>query len=120
SASWRRAVERAVEERGAPHARLARHLFVTGTTAAPGKEVRVTGVGERLVRDRRAAWERWHRPISAARHVSAWWHTAGWAFFGLGFVGAIVFVSAGLHETPGNVLLVLSARAQLSRHISPH
>ena len=29
--------------------RLARHLFATATTAPPGKEVRVTGIGERLV-----------------------------------------------------------------------
>src|SRR5688572_10114609 len=37
TASWRPAVERTAEERGAPAARLARHLFVTVTTAAPGK-----------------------------------------------------------------------------------
>ena len=31
------------------------------TTAPPGKEVRVTGIGERLMRARRAAWERRQR-----------------------------------------------------------
>ena len=49
SASWRPGIERAAEERGAPHNRLARHLFVLGTTAPPGKEVRVTGIGAALV-----------------------------------------------------------------------
>ena len=49
TATWRPGVERAAEERGAPANRLARHLFVTATTAPPGKEVRVTGIGDRLV-----------------------------------------------------------------------
>ena len=37
------------QKQGAPANRLARHLFLTATTAPPGKEVRVTGIGERLV-----------------------------------------------------------------------
>ena len=50
TASWRPAVERAAEQRGAQAQRLARHLFDTATTAGPGKDVRVTGIGPRLVR----------------------------------------------------------------------
>ena len=57
ASTWRPGVERAAEEQGAPSNRLARHLFVTATTAPPGKEVRVTGIGDRLVARRRAAWE---------------------------------------------------------------
>ncbi len=37
------------QERGAQANRLARHLFTIATTAPPGKEVRVTGIGDRLV-----------------------------------------------------------------------
>ena len=48
TSSWRPAVERAVQERGARHDRLARHLFLTATTAPAGKEVRVTGIGPGL------------------------------------------------------------------------
>src|SRR5580693_9171850 len=58
TSTWRPAVERAAQERGAQASRLARHLFTLATTAPPGKEVRVTGIGERLVTERRAAWER--------------------------------------------------------------
>ena len=54
ASTWRPGVERAAEEQGAPSNRLARHLFVTATTAPPGKEVRVTGIGDRLVAGRRA------------------------------------------------------------------
>ena len=37
-------LERSAQERGAQANRLARHLFLTATTAPPGKEVRVTGI----------------------------------------------------------------------------
>ncbi|HZM83655.1 MAG TPA: ABC transporter ATP-binding protein [Candidatus Limnocylindrales bacterium] len=118
TSSWRPAVERRVEERGASWARLARHLFVVGTTASPAKEVRVTGIGELVTRRRREAWERWHRPMASARWRSAWWHAAGWAVFAGGYVAAIVFVSTGLNATPGNVLLVLAAGSRLSAYVS--
>ena len=57
TSTWRPAVERRAYERGASASRLARHLFDTATTATPGKEVRVTGIGDRLVTERRQAWE---------------------------------------------------------------
>jgi len=117
TSSWRPAVERKVQESGAAHARLARHLYVTATTAAPGKEVRVSGVGEKLVAERRRAWERWHWPLARVRWVSAWWYSAAWALFGAGYVGAVVFVSVGLHASPGQVVLVLVAGSQLSRYV---
>src|SRR2546429_1596992 len=44
TSSWRPAVERQAYERGASATRLARHLFDVATTAAPGKDVRVTGI----------------------------------------------------------------------------
>jgi ATP-binding cassette subfamily B protein len=117
TASWRPAVERAVQERGASSLRLARHLFVTATTAPPGKEVRVTGIAERLVSQRREAWERWYGPMAAVRWGSARWHAVAWAVFGAGYTGAIVFVASGLSASPGDVLLVLAAGAQLSAYI---
>ncbi len=117
SSAWRPGIERVADERGAPDNRLARHLFVTATTAPPGKEVRVTGIGERLVGMRRQAWERWYRPVAAARMRSAWWHALAWSIFAAGFVGAVVFVSRGLNAPPGDVLLVLAAGSRLSAYI---
>src|SRR3954463_7157851 len=89
TSTWRPAVERSAQERGAQSNRLARHLFTIATTAPPGKEVRVTGIGERLVTERRAAWERWYGPVSGARWGSALWHTLAWAIFGFAYVGAV-------------------------------
>src|SRR5438045_373724 len=105
TSTWRPQVERSAQERGAQTSRLARHLFTIATTAPPGKEVRVTGIGERLVTERRAAWERWYGPVAAARWGSALWHALAWAVFGLAYVGAVVFVSAGLRAPAGQVLL---------------
>jgi ATP-binding cassette subfamily B protein len=117
TSTWRPGVERAALERGAPHDRLARHLFVTATTAPPGKEVRVTGIGPRLVEQRRAAWDQWYRPVAATRWGSALWHSVAWAVFGGAYVGAVVFVSSGLHASAGNVLMVLAVGARLSAYI---
>jgi ATP-binding cassette subfamily B protein len=117
TSTWRPAVERAAQERGARFSRLARHLFVTATTATPGKEVRVTGIGNRLMTERREAWERWYGPVSSARWGSAVWHMVAWAVFGGGYVGAVVFVSAGLQAPAGDVLLVLAAGSRLSAYI---
>src|SRR5580693_3147883 len=72
TSTWRPAVERTAEQQGAAANRLVRHLFNTATTAPPGKEVRVTGIGERLIKDRRQAWEHWYKPVAAARWGSAW------------------------------------------------
>jgi ATP-binding cassette subfamily B protein len=117
TSTWRPGVERAAQERAAPFNRLARHLFATATTAAPAKEVRLTGMGERLIHDRRAAWESGHRPIAAARWGSMTWHAAAWAIFAAGYVGSMVFVSTRLHASAGAVLLVLAAGARLSSYV---
>src|SRR5207247_175830 len=78
---------------------------------------RVTRIGGRLVKERRAAWERWYGPVAAARWGSAMWHTLGWAIFGSAYVGAVVFVSSRPGATPGQVLLVLAAGSRLSAYI---
>jgi ATP-binding cassette subfamily B protein len=115
--AWRPVVERAAQERGTQANRLARHLFVTATTAPPGKEVRVTRIAQQLVSKRRQTWESGYGPIAAARWRSAFWHALAWFFFGGAYVGAVVFVTAGLHASAGNVVLVLAAGARLSSYI---
>ncbi|MEV0285670.1 ABC transporter ATP-binding protein [Kribbella sp. NPDC050820] len=117
SSSWRPGVERAVEEQYAAHSRLADHLFRTATTAAPGKEVRVVGIGQDLVVNRRREWEKWYGAIASARWTSAGWHAVAWAIFGAAYVGAVLFVVSGPNDSVGNVLLILAAGARLSAYI---
>ena len=117
TSTWRPGIERQAYERGASRTRLARHLFDVATTAAAGKEVRVTGIGDRLAKDRRSAWEAGNRPVAAARLVSAAWHTVAWSIFDAGYVGAIVFVAWGLGAMAGDVLLTLAAGSRLSFYV---
>ena len=117
TSTWRPGVERKAEERRAASARLATHFFTTATTAAPGKEVRVTRIGPRLVADRRRSWEWWYAPVAGARWSSARWHALGWAVFGAGYVGAIAFVSSYLKAPAADVLLVLAAGGRLSAYV---
>jgi ATP-binding cassette subfamily B protein len=117
TSTWRPAVERAARERAAQANRLARHLFTIATTAEAGKEVRVTGIGERLVAQRREAWERAHRLVSTARWGSAVWHTLAWALFGGAYVGGVVFVSSRPGSTASDVLLVVAAGSRLSAYV---
>jgi ATP-binding cassette, subfamily B, bacterial len=115
--SWRPVVERAAQQRAAQSDRLARHLFELSTTASPGKEVRVLGIGRALAERRRASWERWYQPVAAARTHSSIWYAAGWAVFSLAYVGAIVLVATGRHASPASAILVLTAGARLSSYV---
>jgi ATP-binding cassette subfamily B protein len=117
TSTWRPAIERAAEQRRASSLRLATHLFTTATTAASGKEVRVTGIGPRLVGDRRRAWEWWYGPVAAARTTSAHWHALAWAVFGAAYVGAVALVSAWLRAPAGDVLLVLATGGRLAAYV---
>ena len=117
TSTGRPAVERAAYQRGAEAGRLARHLFDVATTASPGKEVRVTGIANRLVTERRLTWEFGNEPIARARWASAGWHALAWAIFGAGYVAAIVFVSTVLAAGAGDVLLALAAGSRLSFYV---
>ena len=117
SSAWRPGVERQVEERFAQHNRLAEHMFATATSAAAAKEVRVTGIGDDLADRRRKEWQRWFLPVARARWGTAISHSVAWAIFGLGYVGAVVFVVVGLDATVGSVLLILAAGARLSAYV---
>jgi ATP-binding cassette subfamily B protein len=117
TSAWRPEVERSAQENGAQASRLARHLFNVATTASPGKEVRVTGIGNFLATERRAAWERWYGRVAHARWGSAFWHALAWAVFGSAYVAAVVYVSLVLRGSASQVLLLLAAGARLSAYI---
>ena len=105
-------------------ARRARRTGWPGTCSPPprprhpGKEVRVTGIGDRLVDERRAAWERWHGPVAArARGGRRAWHTLAWAIFGAALRRRAVVSSRSARVAAGDVLLVLAAGSRLSAYI---
>ncbi len=114
---WRPDVERKAQEGGAQAERLWRHLFQLATTAAPGKDLRVLGIGDQVLHDRRAAWERWYRPIARARWGTSVWNALAWAILGAAYTGAVVFVAWGIHAPAAQILLVLAAGASLAAYV---
>jgi len=118
SSSRRPLVERRAEEGAAVHQRLAEHLFRTATTASAAKEVRITGIGPGLVRERRQEWNRWYAPVSRARNGTAVWNAAGWAVFGIGFAAAVWFSAIVLGATAGQIVMVVAIGARLSDYIA--
>lgn len=114
---WRPEVERKAQERGAQSARLSRHLFTMATTAAPGKEIRVLGMGDRILADRRSAWECWYKPVARARWGTALWNALAWSILGAAYAGAVVFVTWVLRAPAAQILLVLAAGAGLAAYV---
>jgi ATP-binding cassette, subfamily B, bacterial len=115
--SWRPAVERSAQEKGAQADRLARHLFTLNTTASPANELRVLGITSSLADRRRASWENWYGPLASVRSRSAAWYAAGWAVFGLAYVGGIALVATGHHASTSGAILVLTAGSRLSGYV---
>jgi ATP-binding cassette subfamily B protein len=113
----RAAVERKVEEQASPYRRRARHLFELATAPGPAKELRVGELGPRVRDLRRASWQAWFDEVARERRISAAWYAAAWTVFGLGYVGAVVFVATVLDAGAGDVVLVLTAGAGLSRFV---
>ena len=117
SSARRPTAERRIEEQCAPYGRLAEHFFRLATGPEAGKEVRVTGIGPQLAARRRQEWRHWFSPLARARWVTAASLSGAWAVFALAYVGAVVFVAAGLRAPVGSVLLILAAGAQLSAYV---
>lgn len=116
----RTGIEKQIEEDGAQDRRLARHLFLLGSSAAGGKEVRTAGVQDILQVRRRAAWERQYRALARARWMSAAWQAASWTLFGLAFVAGIALVTIGESSADalvGSVVLVVAAGSRLSQYV---
>ena len=118
TSTWRPEVERSAQERGAQTNRLARHLFTIATTAPPGKEVRVTGIGERL--DHRSP-----RGVGALVRTgggrAAGARRGGTRWRGRSSASRMSAPSCscrpGFARRPAAVLLVLAAGARLSAYI---
>jgi ATP-binding cassette subfamily B protein len=109
--------EMAVQEQAIDGKRLSSHLFTLATTAPPGKEVRVTGIGRQLATQRRAAWEAYYAPVARERVRTASWSALGWGIFGGCYVGSVVLVASGLDRPAGDVLLVLIAGSRLAAYV---
>lgn len=97
------------------------HYLELATTAAPGKELRLFGAGDEIVRRHDAIARENEGVIVRARLRAAAWYSAGWSLFALAYVAAIVLVLARAVRgelTIGDVALGLSLMASIDRAVS--
>jgi ATP-binding cassette subfamily B protein len=116
--NWRSGVEKVAEEAGAQDERLARHLFLLGTSASFGKEIRVAGVQNWLRERHWSAWTQRYRLLARARWTSAAYQAATQALFGAAFIAAVAYTAQGGVSAAGDVTLVLAAGSRLSAYVS--
>lgn len=111
-----RAGVNAAETESAEDFRLQRHLFDLATSAEGGKEIRVSGAADELLRRQRLAWDAVVAVRFRARLRATGWRLAGWAGFTLGFMAALLTVvhaaSAGA-ASAGDLVLAVTVAATL-------
>ncbi len=96
--------------------RLQRHLFRLSTSAAAGKEIRVSGAGPELARRQEAAWREAHERRHRAQLGAAVWRTGGWALFTAGFgaaLGYVLHLAAHGHGSLGEIVLAITVATNL-------
>jgi ATP-binding cassette subfamily B protein len=112
---------RQAEEITAPSLRRARHLYETGQSPGAAKELRVFGI-EQQVSDRHAdAWMIAHRKSMSVRWKQSILGSLAYAFFGIGFVGAVVFIALRAVEglaTAGDVVMAITVAGQVNQLVS--
>lgn len=116
--SLRAGAQQRATEAAAPDMRRARHLFQLGTTPGPAKEIRLAGIGDRLIAQRRIAWNAWNQHIATARWITAYWQAVAWLLFGLAYTFAVALAIGPLSATAGNTLLVIAAGSRLTQYIA--
>ncbi|HVE93979.1 MAG TPA: ABC transporter ATP-binding protein [Acidimicrobiales bacterium] len=110
-------LEVATQEALAEPFRRLQHLFTIGTTAAPGKELRVFGLESELVTRYRNDWQAVVARTSRTELRVALLETLGWLTFGIGFSSAIAIVALRALSgsgTPGDVALAFTLAGQVN------
>ncbi|MEE2037685.1 ABC transporter ATP-binding protein [Nocardiopsis sp. CT-R113] len=113
---WRGGAEHALEERVGHHERLARHFFLLGTNASPGRELRVARARERVRAGRHQAWAARHHAMSRARWTTTAWQAAALTVFGCAFAGSVAGVALN-GGSAAEVVLLLAAGSRLAQYI---
>jgi ATP-binding cassette subfamily B protein len=96
--------------------RLQRHLFDLCTSPVAGKEIRLAGTGEQLVRRQAALWDEAVLTRFRAGIASAVVSAAGWCVFALGFAASMVLIvrrTADGHGSVGDLVFAIVVGSQL-------
>ena len=112
--------ERDAQEATGELRRRQHHLVTLATNASPGKEVRVFGIGDRLLRLSRETWRVEHARRTRVAWVGAGWQVGASTFFAAGFVGALVVVGNAVatgRAGVGDLALALVLAATMSGNV---
>ncbi|CAN5498088.1 ABC transporter ATP-binding protein [soil metagenome] len=107
-------------DRSADAARQARHLFELATSPAPGKELRVFGLGPELLGRHRAARREIDHCLDVAARRGVLYTSAGWLLFTIGYAGAVALAANQAVQgraTVGDVVLALALVAQVNAQV---
>ena len=95
--------ENEAQERTGESRRLQRHIVTMGSKAEAGKEIRVFGLGPKLVDLSREAWRSEDRVRTRVAWSSAGWKVAATLVMAVGFTGSLLLVAAGLARGTASV-----------------
>jgi ATP-binding cassette subfamily B protein len=101
--------------------RVTRHLLELSTTAAPGKELRIFGLGRHLIERHHQVWHDTDRIQDKAQVQATLMSGGGWMVFGLGYVGAIALVAERAvqgHGDVGSVVMAITLAAQVNQQVA--
>jgi ATP-binding cassette, subfamily B, bacterial len=116
--SWRSGAVRVAEETAAPSQRRYRHFFALGTTAGPGKELRVTGNQRDVAARWDESWRAWYTVMARTQWAGGLWQAAAWGVFAVGYAAAVYWTVDGLHASAGDVVLVVTAGGRLGQYVA--
>ncbi|MBA2281118.1 MAG: ABC transporter ATP-binding protein [Acidimicrobiia bacterium] len=100
--------------------RQARHLFELATSPAPGKELRVFGLGPELLARHRATRRVVDAQLDAAARRGVAYTAIGWLAFTAGYAGAVGIAASEAvagRATVGDVVLALVLVAQVNAQV---
>lgn len=109
--------EQRLQDSLAERGRLDNHLLDLVTSAGAGKELRVFGLRDELLRRRTALWESMEGERQSVALRNQAWSTLGWIVFGVGYVGGLSLVvtravSGGLSAGEVVMAVVLASQAR--------
>jgi len=113
-------IRRKVWEETTERQRTSSHLFQLATTAAPGKELRIFGVGDELRRRHRTVRLSFASEVNHVGRLTTAMSSVGWLIFAGGYIAALAFVASRVlagRATPGDVMLVISLGTQVNEQV---
>ncbi|MFD4242987.1 ABC transporter ATP-binding protein [Streptomyces sp. NPDC058525] len=110
-----------VEVETAESYRLHQHLSELAVGVAAGKDIRVSGAADEVIRRQSEAWQAAMGPRSRAQFAAAAWKLAGWLVFTTGFIGSLgllTYLTAHGRGSVGDLVLTVTMASSLRQTVA--